>query len=135
MALIETNFRPTTRQLRQFSGICCVALPLLGYWWSGSPTVVGWLAVVGATIAVTGWLAPKWITPLFVGLMLITVPIGMAISEVAMLLIYVLVFLPIGILFRLMSRDRLQLHVDRQAPTYWQDKPKPRSVATYYRQS
>lgn len=93
------------------------------------------LAVVGAVIAVVSWVVPKLIAPLFIGLMLITVPIGMVVSEVAMLLIYLMVFLPIGCCFKLIGRDRLQIRLDRDASTYWQSKQQPASVKSYYRQS
>lgn len=135
MALIQTNWSPTTRQLRQFGGLCLVALPLLGWLWSGSSTVITILVAIGILVALAAWVYPKAILPVFVGLMLITTPIGMVIGELAMFMIYVTVFLPIGMLFRITSRDRLQLNVDRQAASYWQPKRQPKSVASYYRQS
>ena len=135
MALLEINWNPTSRQLRQFGGLCLVALPLLGWLWSGTSTVIATLAGIGLLIAVATWVYPKAIAPLFVGLMLITVPIGMVVGELAMFLIYMTVFLPIGIFFRITSRDRLRLNLDRQATSYWQPKRQPRSVASYYRQS
>jgi len=135
MALIETNWNPSSRQLRQFGGLCLVALPLLAWLWSGSPTVITVLTVIGSLIALIAWVYPRAIAPLFVGLMLITLPIGMVVGELAMFLIYMTVFLPIGTYFRLTSRDRLRLKLDRQATTHWQPKRQPSSVASYYRQS
>ena len=135
MALIETNWNPTSRQLRQFGGLCLVTLPLLAWMWSGNRTVMASLAGIGLLIAIAAWVYPKAIAPLFVGLMLITAPIGMVVGELAMFLIYMTVFLPIGIFFRITSRDRLRLNLDRQATSYWRPKREPKSVACYYRQS
>jgi len=135
MALLETNWNPSSRQLRQFGGLCLVLLPLLAWLWSGNSTVITILAMIGSLIALIAWVYPKAIAPLFVGLMLITMPIGMVVGELAMFLIYMTVFLPIGIYFRITSRDRLRLKLDRQATTYWQPKRQPSSVASYYRQS
>ena len=135
MSLVQANFQPSPRQLRQFGTICLFALPVIGWMWSASSTVLMSLAVVGAVIAVVSWVVPKLIAPLFIGLMLITVPIGMVVSEVAMLLIYLMVFLPIGCCFKLIGRDRLQIRLDRDASTYWQSKQQPASVKSYYRQS
>lgn len=135
MSLIQANFKPSHRQLRQFGTICLFALPAIGWLWSASSPVLMTLAGVGALIVVVSWVAPKLIGPLFIGLMLITVPIGMVVSELAMLLIYTVVFLPIGCFFRITGRDRLQLKLDRDASTYWQPKAQPRSVKNYYRQS
>ncbi len=135
MALIETNWNPTARQLRQFGSLCLVSFPLLGWLWSGNLTVISALAGLGLLIAITAYVYPKGISPFFVGLMLITAPIGMVVGEVAMFLIYMTVFLPIGMLFRITSRDRLRLKIDRHATSYWQAKRPPKSVGSYYRQS
>ena len=135
MALIELNWHPTTRQLRQFGGLCLVALPALGWLWTGSPTLIATLAVIGLMMASAAWIYPKAIAPVFVGLLLITAPIGMVIGEIAMFLIFVMVFLPIGMFFRVIARDRLQRKLDRDATSYWQPKRQPSSVASYYRQS
>ena len=40
MKLIEINWQPTDRQLRQFGVICLVALPALGWLWGGGTTIV-----------------------------------------------------------------------------------------------
>ncbi len=135
MALIEINWNPTSRQLRQFGSLCLVSFPLLGWIWSGNLTVITALACLGLLIAGIACVYPKGLSPLFVGLMLITAPIGLVVGEVAMFLIYMTVFLPIGMLFRITSRDRLRLKIDRQATSYWQPKRQPKSVGSYYRQS
>jgi hypothetical protein len=52
-----------------------------------------------------------------------------------MLVIYMAVFLPMGIAFRLFGRDRLQRRIDRNCKSYWSLKKQPKSAASYYRQS
>ncbi len=135
MKLVEINWNPSARQLRQFAGIGLLALPLLGYFWTHNLTVVGWLAALAAVIALAGWFKPALIKPLFLGLTLIAAPIGMLLGELAMLLVYFGMFLPVGLVFRLLGRDELQLKADRGATTYWQPKKQPKDVASYYRQS
>ncbi len=134
MKLVEMNWNPTDRQLRQFGVITLVALPGLGWLWGGSPTTIGVLAAVGAVLAAVGLLFPQGLKPVFVGLSLLTSPIGIVVGEMAMILIYFSTFLPMAILFRLMKRDRLQRKLDRQAETYWQPKQQPAGPRSYYRQ-
>jgi hypothetical protein len=134
MKLIQFNWNPTERQLRQFGSICLVVLPLLGWMWGARFWLEVGLAAVGLVLAVTSWLSPKIIRPLFIGLTIITIPIGLVIGELAMILIYFGVFLPIGVLFRISGRDALQLR-RRFVDSHWQPKRKPSSVASYYRQS
>jgi hypothetical protein len=135
MRLVETNWNPDNRQLRQFGVICLLALPLVGWLWFGIHAIVGWLAAVGLAMAVLGIVLPRAMKPIFVALMIVATPIGMVFGEFAMLLVFFGVFLPIGLIFRLAKRDALQLKLDRQQKTYWQTKRQPRNLASYYRQS
>jgi len=135
MAIVEINWNPTTRQLRQFGVICLFALPLLGWIWGAELSTLRQLGLAGLAIALVGLVAPKAIKPVFLALTVVTTPIGMVLGELVMLLVYMGVFLPIGMIFRLKKRDALQLKLDRHAKTYWQPKRQPRGASSYYRQS
>lgn len=135
MKLVEFNWNPTNRQLRQFGVICLFALPLLGWLWNGGPHTLIILAVVGFIIAGASMVLPATMKPVFIALMIAATPIGMVLSELAMLLIYYAVFLPIGLAFRLARRDALHMKLDRNKDTYWQPVDTLRDVASYYRQS
>jgi hypothetical protein len=134
MKLVEINWHPSPRQLRQFGGICLVALPLIGWFWDASLPVLGILALMGLAVAVASWLIPQSVKLLFLGLSIVAIPIGLVVGELAMLAIFFLVFLPIGIVFQLLKRDALQVRFDRNSETYWQPKKQPKDVANYYRQ-
>ncbi len=135
MKLVEINWAPTPRQLRQFGSLCLVALPLIGWLWSASNGTLMWLAGIGLGLAITGWVVPMALKPVFVGLMIVALPIGMVVSEVVMALIYYLVFFPIGLIFKLMRRDALGRGLQRDSETYWAEKKPAKDVASYYRQS
>jgi hypothetical protein len=133
--LFELNRRPTQRQLRQFGVVCLVAFPLLGWLWGGGPVAIGVLAAVGLVLAIVGLAVPRALAPVFVGLSMVTIPIGLVVGELALLFIFVALFLPLGLVFRLIGRDALELKPDRSAETYWRAKRRPDGVARYYRQS
>ena len=135
MKLIEINWDPPPRQLRQFAVICFFVLPFLGWLWGAEIQLIGLLAGLGLLIALVGFAVPAIVKPIFIALTVITTPIGMVVGEVAMGLIYYGVFLPIGCLFRLQNKDALRRKIDSEATTYWQEKKKPKDVASYYRQS
>ena len=134
MKLIQANWQPTRRQLRQFSGTCLVVLPVLGWLWGVSENVMIALTGGGLLIGLDGYALPKSVQPLYLTLMVITTPIGIVLGELAMLTIYFGLFWPMGLVFRLLRRDALQLQLDREQTTYWQPKPQPRNVPSYYRQ-
>ncbi len=135
MKLIDVNWSPTDRQLRQFGILCLIALPLAGWIWGAGSWLFGGLLAAGLLIGLMGVAFPRAVCPLFLALTIVATPMGVVIGEVALLLIYFGVFLPTGVLFRLRKRDALQLRIDKSAATYWQAKRKPQSAATYYRQS
>jgi hypothetical protein len=135
MRLIDFNWQPTQRQLKQFAVICLFALPGIGWVWGVSNNVLAILACVGVLVASIGFAFPNAIKPLFIALTLIATPIGMIVGELAMLMIYFGVFLPFGLIFRLIGRDALQLKLDRTRTTYWQTKKQPSNDGSYYRQS
>ena len=133
--LIEINWNPTSRQLRQFGLISLVAIPLIGWIWGATTEVMGWCAVAGASLALVGGLYPVALKPIFLGLTLLALPIGLVMGELAMLTIYLTVFLPIGTIFRILGRDRLRIRVSPSGSTYWQLKKQPAGPASYFRQS
>src|SRR5215212_8473780 len=135
MKLVEVSWNPSNRQLRQFAAICLVALPLLGWLWGGNGHTIGWLAAAGGAIGLLGVLAPAAIKPVFIALTLITLPIGIVVGELTLLLVFFGILLPLGLFFRLVKRDALQLKIDRTCSSYWQPKKQPSGLGSYYRQS
>lgn len=135
MKLVEVNWQPTDRQLRQFGWICLVALPAVAWLWGGGTTLVMTLALAGLVLAMIGLVAPAALKPIFLVLTIVATPIGMIMGELAMLIIYFGVFLPFGLIFRVIGRDALQLQLDREKQSYWEAKKQPTDIASYYRQS
>ncbi len=134
MSLVEFNWNPTDRQLRQFGGASLIALPLIGFLGSAQHRTILGLAAVGTIVAAVSWVRPRWVTPLFLGAAILATPIGMVVGELMMLLIYWLVFVPMGLLFRIVGRDSLRRRGGPQ-DSYWTPIRTSKSVASYYRQS
>jgi len=135
MSLVRVQWQPSPSQLRQFGALSAAALPGIAWLWSlGSAWIVG-SAVLGVGLALAAWYAPRLVKPIFIGLMLVTFPIGLVLSELVLILVYWSVFVPMGLAFRLLRRDRLQRTLEPQRDSYWEAKPQPRSLANYYRQS
>lgn len=134
MSLVQINWNPATRQLRQFGWVSLILLPTVAWLWGATLFVIGIFAGVGALFALLAAIAPQVLKPVFLGLSLLFLPIGLVVGEVLMLLVFLFVFLPIGLLFRLMGRDRLQLKLDRDRTSYWQRKNLPSQTERYFRQ-
>lgn len=136
MALLDFNFHPTNRQLRQFGAVCTVALPLVTWLWTKNPQAAGWAAGIGFLLCGVGLVLPRLLKPVFVGLTIATIPIGLVVGELAMLLIYFGLFLPMAILFRMIGRDSLDRRtVSTDSATFWKPRSAPSSIRKYYQQS
>ncbi|MEQ9407344.1 MAG: SxtJ family membrane protein [Fuerstiella sp.] len=135
MSLLQFNAAPSDRQLRQFGLICVFALPLLAWIWTGRLTVTGWAAVAGIALGAAGMAVPQLLKPVFLGLMILAMPIGLVVGELALLLIYFGLFLPMAIAFRIIGRDALQRRIRADQQSFWQPRKQPAGVRKYYQQS
>jgi hypothetical protein len=135
MALFEINTSPSDRQLRQFGVICVVAAPLVVWLWTRSLPAAAWGFAFGTVCGVMGILAPRLLKPVFLGLSFLTIPVGLIVGELMMLVIYFAMFLPMAIVFRILGRDALQRKLPENVSSYWQKRAQPSGVRRYYRQS
>ncbi len=143
--LVKITWNPSDRQLRQFGVCALVALPLLGWFVVGPTDPTTWiasqagvyglftaLALLGGLLA---WLRPKTLKPAFLAATLVTLPIGIVVGELLLLIIFFGIFTPVATLFRLMGRDALDRRFDPPASSYWSPKSQPTDVQQYFRQS
>ena len=133
MKLIQFNTSPTDSQLRQFGIGALIALPGLGWFWGAPQSVMVPLLGCGMLLASVGLLKSSLLKPVFIGLSVITMPIGMVVSELALLAMFLTVFVPMGCVFWLMRRDTLPLRFS-SADTYWSAKRQASGPGSYYHQ-
>jgi hypothetical protein len=134
MAVFRINTNPGQRQLRQFGLLCIVLLPLIAWGWGGSGSIIQTTAMIGAGLGLLGIFAPKLLKPVFIGLVLVSFPIGLIVGELVLLMIFVGVFLPMALLFRMIGRDALQRRMSVQSETFWVPRNAPANVRRYFQQ-
>jgi len=144
--MVSLNLRPDRRELRQFGWIALVCFGLLGgwiYWRGGLPmisfgdaavTVAYVLWGIGAVSGLFSWLVPAANRPLYVGLMIVSFPIGLVVSHVVLGVFFYGVLTPVGLVFRIIGRDKLNRRIEPEATTYWVDHQPPDSMKRYFRQ-
>lgn len=134
MAVFRINTKPDDRQLRQFGLLCIMLLPAIAWFWGGSSSTILGAALIGAGLGVLGILAPQTLKPIFIGLVLLSFPIGLVIGELILLMIFVGVFLPMALLFRIIGRDVLQRRMSAESETFWVPRSAPSNVRRYFQQ-
>ncbi len=135
--MIDINWKPTDRELRQFGLIFLGFSALLGaiFWWRWGPGPATWaLWAAGPLVALVGLALPRALKPLYLGLTLVAYPIGLVVSNVLLGITYYLVVTPIGLVFRLLGRDPLHRRFNPEAKTYWIPRRPPASAGRYFRQ-
>src|SRR5579863_1365994 len=137
MSLVAVNKNPTSRELRWFGLILVAFCGLVSgilyakFRWPAA----SWIPLgAAAVVALIYYAVPATRRPIYLAWMYAFLPVGMAMSFLLLAAIYFLVFTPIGLLMRLVGRERVPRQFDRQATTYWVKRPAARSAATYFRQ-
>ena len=138
MGVIEIRRDPSRRELTQFGfvwlGVFVLFAVVAWLKWR-SPTVSGVLAAAAVLVPVIGWLAPAFMRLVFLGLSYAAFPIGWVVSHVILALVYYVVLTPIGLTMRLLGRDPMIRGFDRDAPSYWIQRPRAAAKpARYFRQ-
>jgi hypothetical protein len=138
MALVKIQWQPRRRQLRQFGmvvlpAVCAIAT-VSAHRHGAAPRALAALGVVAAAAFLVGLLRPQWLRPLFVGLSLVTFPIGWVVSYAVLTALFVTVFVPAGVIMWLVRHDPMARKLDRSAPSYWTPRDRPSDISRYFRQ-
>jgi hypothetical protein len=133
MAAMAISWRPTPRMLRQFAALW-IGFGLLLAWRIGMTSPLGLtIAALAVVVGVAGLVRPATIRLPFLALTLLTWPIGWAVSQVVLAVLFYGVFTPVGMAFRLAGRDALALRrPDRMS--HWLPRPSTPAAEQYFRQ-
>ena len=111
--MISVQWNPERKQLRQFAAIWFPAFCALVGWTVGKKTghwagvEFAWVVCGGTALA--GFMHPPLIRPVFVGLILVSFPIGWVVSHILLGAIFYGLLTPIGLILRLTGHDPLAL--------------------------
>jgi carbamoyltransferase len=138
MHLLELNISPKVGQLRMFGLLWFPLFCGVVGWivWRSTGSYVALYAAGGAAglTILLGLATPKLLKPLFVGLMIISFPIGWVVSHVLMALMYYALITPFGLVMRLLGHDPMNRKLDASAGTYWSKLPPAPASEQYFRQ-
>lgn len=111
---------------RQFGLVFTVFFLVVGLWplKSGAGVRVWCLALAGLFAAAT-LIRPRLLRPLNRLWMQVGLLLGRVVNPIVTGLLFMLVFAPVGILFRLIGRDLLRLRPRPEVTTYWISRQPP----------
>ena len=144
--MIEINLRPDEKTLRQFGWIALVGFGIVAAiaWFevlifsfglgAAKIWVVGVFAGLGALAAFFSLVFPKANLPIYLGLTILSYPIGFVLSYVIMGTLFYLLITPVALFFKLTGRDSMHRSFDPEATTYWSDARPSRGSESYFKQ-
>lgn len=134
MALLQLNLNPSRKELRWFAALWFPAFwGLVGLlaWRRHLPYVPFIVWICAALLAVAGFLSPRIIRPVYLGMMRVTYPIGWVTSNLVLVVAWYAVITPTGWLMRLFHDPMRK--IDSSVKSYWLNwEPSDRS--SYFRQ-
>ena len=143
MSVVEVDWRPDARKLRQFALIWLAgfgAVGLIVTWKVGALNGSGrWVApgvlwVLASSVALIGLAAPRAVLPIYLAWMALALPIGWVMSHVILAAIYFGIFSSVALVFRLIKRDALSRRFDPTVDSYWVKRTAKSEVERYFRQ-
>jgi hypothetical protein len=144
--MIEINLRPDPKTLRQFGFIAVFGFGFvaaiaqydllifaagLG---AAKPYVVNTFVGLAAYSGVFSLIFPKANLPVYLGLTIVTYPIGFVLGYLIMGFLFFGMITPVGIVMRIIGRDALDRKIDKGAVSYWTDSRAARPKESYFRQ-
>ena len=138
MALVSLNLSPSQKQLKDFGLIgliMCTVIGILLFWLDKIPAI-GFMifCLAGIALYILSRISVILIKPIYLGMILLTFPIGWVVSHLVMALFYYGIITPVALLFRLLNRDPLCRRYEPNADTYWIQYKHRRSAKDYFRQ-
>jgi tetrahydromethanopterin S-methyltransferase subunit C len=136
MAMMEVNWNPSRKELRQFGFLCLLffgGIAAWRYYHYGVTTGVEILTALALAGGVLGAVAPQLLKWIFVGWIVAVFPIGWTVSHLLLGFIYYFLITPIGLLLRALGNDPMNRTLDRNTKSYWSEHEQA-PVARYFRQ-
>jgi hypothetical protein len=138
MSLIEIDWNPKSKQLQNFGKIALAAtfiISFLLYLLKG--VAIQWVLIIcafGIIIFIISKISLKLTKLIYLGMILLTMPIGWVVSFILMAAFYFLLLAPLGLFFRLIGRDPLYRKFDPTAKSYWMSRRPPKGLEQYFHQ-
>lgn len=111
---------PTYKELRRFGFSLGLGLNIAGciMFYGGRPHFI-WFTCAGSMALIFAILYPPLLNFIKKILEFIISMIGRLTNAISLLLVFCLIFTPIGVLLRILGKDMLDKNIDRSSGSYW----------------
>jgi len=120
----------SNKDLRNFGFIWAFIFSVIGLWpLKSGGDLRAWAMFASGFFAAVALIAPITLKQFYVVWVKVGNVIGKINSKIIIMILFVLVFIPFGVILRLMGKDLLGKKIDKSAKTYWIEREtKPGSM-------
>ncbi len=122
--LDKESYGKTTRQhVREFAAIFAILLCLIAgiKLWNNSVTMTPYYCIAAAILLISlGYGAPSLLVPIWKGWMKFASLLGNFMSTIIVSICWVLMFVPIGLIFKLIGKHVMDLRYNVPVQSYWE---------------
>ena len=126
----------SNKAVRKFAVVMAIVLGLIGtliYFQKHSFDIAQFLWGIGILFLIVGLLSPSVLRPIYRLWMLIGGLLGGFVSRIILTVLFFLLFVPIGLLLRLMGKDLLSRKFNQSGESYWVKRPPSGLAKEQYR--
>ena len=143
---VEIDFHPDDRKLRQFGFIALAGFGFVAVlaWYealifsfglgAARAPVASALAGLAGLSLVFSLVAPRANLPIYLGISLLTYPIGFVLSYVILGTLFYLIISPTGLVMRSFGSDPMERRILPETDSYREDAPRARGRDSYFKQ-
>jgi hypothetical protein len=130
------NWHPTRRDLRYFAVTLAIVVALFAMLLilTGKSHISGWFAAIGLVMSAVCYSIPAIGRIVYLPWMAVTYVLGCIISPIVTAIIFYLLVTPIGLVNRLMGKDRLRLKKPQDVSSYFVNHTDPMDKDSFRRQ-
>lgn len=133
----ELNTRPSASDLRQFGLIFLGGTAVIGlvFWqlYDHNLDRAKYAFIAGGAVMVLSLIPPIG-RYLYIVWMTLGLTMGLVTSPVIMFLLFVVLIVPVGLVFKITGRDYMKRRLDDKADSYWEDYPRAEDPSRYVKQ-
>ncbi len=121
------------KEWRDFAvGLSIILSVIAAIQWYIDSNVYQYFALTAIIILLCGLTVPIIIKPLFIGFSYLGFILGWVMTRIILIILFCLVFTPIGLVMRLFGKKLLDTTFDRKQKSYWIDRQKVESYSVNY---
>lgn len=115
--LINKGEKKEYRKFGVTVGVFLLIISAILFWLEKSS--FHYFVYIGMFLFIFGLCRPVLLKPIYIGWMSFAIILGHVVTQVILILIYILIFTPIGLILRLLRKDLLNENFEKGIKTYW----------------